>query len=103
MGKEPEGQLISLLDEEGHEHEFEHLATVEYQDSSYVGLLPVNEEPEQMLEGDGELVVLKIVADEETGEDVLVSIEDEEEFRAVSQEFEKLLEEEYEIHEDDEL
>lgn len=100
MPEEPEGKLLSLLDEEGNEHEFEHLATVEYNGESYVALSPVFEKAEEMLGGDASLVILKIVTDEETGEEVLTSLEDDAEFDAVSAEFEKILGDEYEFEED---
>lgn len=100
MEKEPEGSLITLLDENGKEREFEHLASLDYNGSTYVALIPAFQEPEELIEGDGDLVILKIVEDD-GGEDVLVTIDDDEEFDAVSAEFEKLLENEYEILDDD--
>lgn len=103
MPEEPEGKLISLLDEEGQEHEFEHLASVEYAGASYVALMPVYEHPEDMLESDGELVILKIVEDEESGEEMLAALENDDEFDAVSREFEKILGEDYDIVPDDDL
>lgn len=99
MAHEPDGTIITLLDEEGKEHEFEHLATLEYNDSSYVALVPAFEEPEELIESDGELVILKIVEGED-GEEMLASIEDDDEFDAVSEEFGKMLSEDYEITED---
>lgn len=102
MDREPEGTLVTLLDEDGNEKEFEHLATLEHNGSSYVALVPAFMEPEQLVESDGELVILKIVPDED-GEDVLVSIDDDDEFEAVSGKFEKMLESEYEILEENEL
>lgn len=102
MPEEPDGKLISLLDEEGHEHEFEHLATVEYAGASYVALMPVYENPEDMLQGDAELVILKIVEDEDSGEELLAAVEEDDEFRAVSEEFERVLGEDFDIVEYDE-
>jgi uncharacterized protein YrzB (UPF0473 family) len=99
MAQEPEGTLITLLDDEGKEHEFEHLATLEYNEESYVALVPSYETPAESLEGDGELVILKVVTDE-NGDELLASIEDDTEFEAVAKEFEKLLDDEYEISED---
>lgn len=101
MPEEPEGKLISLLDEEGNAHEFEHLATVEYAGASYVALTPVYERPEDLLEGDAELVILKIIEDEESGEEMLAALEDDSEFEAVSQEFEKILGEDYDFIEEE--
>lgn len=101
MAMEPEGTLITLQDENGKEHEFEHIATIEHEGSSYVGLVPATDSPEDMLGGDGELVILKIVTDED-GEELLAAIEDDDEFEAVAQKFEDLLDEEYDILYEDE-
>lgn len=100
MGKEPEGSLISLLDEDGKEQEFEHLASLEHNGSDYVALIPYNENPEDLVEDDGELVILKIV--EENGEELLSSIDDELEYEEVARQFEELLQDEFEIEDEDE-
>ena len=102
MAEEPQGTLITLLDEEGKEHEFEHLASLEHEGSSYVALVPAYSEPEDILNSDGELVILKVITDEESGDDLLEAIKDDDEFEAVSAKFEELLEDEYEILDEDE-
>jgi uncharacterized protein YrzB (UPF0473 family) len=101
MAEEKEDAIITLLDEEGKEHQFEHLASLEHEDSTYVALVPANEDAEQLLDSDGELVILKVVYDEESGEDVLEAIEDDDEFNAVSAKFEEMLEDEYDILDDE--
>lgn len=101
MDHEAEGTLVTLLDEDGNEKEFEHLATLEHDGSSYVALVPAFLEPEELVESDGELVILKIIVDD-TGEEILSSIDDDDEFDAVSSKFEKMLENDYEILEDNE-
>lgn len=98
MEKEPDGTIISLLDEEGNEQEFEHLASLEYNGENYVALAPYFENPADLVEDDGELVILKIV--EEDGEEMLSAIEDDAEFDTVSKKFEDLLADEYEIDEE---
>ncbi len=100
MPKEPEGNLISLLDEEGNEQEFEHLATEEYQGETYVALSPAYDDPENALESDGQLVILKIERDETTGEDILATLEDGE-FDDVSKLFEKVLGDDYDFNSED--
>lgn len=100
MEREPDGTLITLLDEDGTEKEFEHLASLEYKGSTYVALVPAFMEPEQLVENDGELIILKMIQDE-NGEDILVSIDDDNEFYNVSHEFENLLENDFEIQEMD--
>lgn len=100
MEREPDGTLITLMDEDGNEKEFEHIATMDHNGSSYVALIPAFQEPEELVEGNGQLVILKMVTDE-NGEDILSSIDDDEEFDTVASEFEKLLENEYEIEDQD--
>lgn len=100
MEREPEGTLITLLDEDGKEREFEHIATLNHNGSSYVALMPTFEDPEELVESDGELVILKMVTDE-NGEEILASVDDDDEFKSVSKEFEKLLEEDFEIEDDE--
>jgi hypothetical protein len=66
-----------------------------------VALVPAFLEPEELVESDGELVILKIIVDD-SGEEILSSIDDDDEFDAVSSKFEKMLENDYEILEDNE-
>ena len=90
-----DGTLFTLTDEEGNEHEFELLDSMEYGDEVYVALVPVYDQPEDVVEADGELVILQMVEDEE-GEG-FIQIEDEDTFNKVAAEFEKRLSDEYEI------
>ncbi len=72
--------LIQLQDENGNDVSFEHLMTVEYEGSYYI-VLEATEDMDDCKEG--EAIILKIVRDEESGEDVYATIEDEAEFNAV--------------------
>lgn len=101
MEREPDGTLVTLLDEDGNEKEFEHLATIEHEGTTYVGLIPAFMEAEQLVENDGELIILKMVEDE-NGDDILSSIDDDDEFNVVSHEFEEMLENDYDIIGEDE-
>lgn len=100
MEREPEGTLITLSDEDGNEREFEHIATLEHNGSSYAALMPCFDDPEELVESDGQLVILKAVTDE-NGEEILATVDDDDEFEAVSKKFEKLLEDDYEIEDDE--
>ena len=51
-------ELLTLEDENGEETVFEILDTMDLDDKTYVALTPYHENPEEMLEGDAELVVL---------------------------------------------
>ena len=87
-------EVIVLTDEEGNEHEFTIVQVIKVDEKDYAILLPLHGEEEAE-----EAVILRI--DQEDGEDVLVEIEDEEEFERVAEAWEELLdEEEYEETED---
>ena len=83
------------MDEEGNETEYEMIDAVELDGQTYVALLPLYENPEDIVEEDYQVVILKMV--EEDGEEILLTINDEAEFDAVWQAFEDRLSDEYEI------
>lgn len=64
--------LITLTDEDGVETEFELLDSVEYEDRRFVALIPA----EISLSGEEDLYIFEVL--DENGEDVLVTLEDEE-------------------------
>ena len=73
--------IMTLLDEDGAEHSFEILDSAEFEGKNYMALVPVPEQPEDVLEDTGELVILRM--GEEDGEEFLEAIEDETEFDKV--------------------
>jgi len=80
--------LFTLTDEEGKEHVFEFLDSIEIDGTNYYALTPHYENPEELLNGDGELVILKEDPnnDENDPENIaLISIDDDEEFNRVGQ------------------
>ncbi len=95
MSEEYGNDIISLMDEEGNETEYEMIDAVELDGQTYVALLPLYENPEDIVEEDYQVVILKMV--EEDGEEILLTINDEAEFDAVWQAFEDRLSDEYEI------
>lgn len=97
MSEDYSNSLVSVLDEDGNEHQFEVLDAIETDEGRYVALLPIYTEAESALEDDGELVILEVVND--NGEDLLVPIEDDEVFDAIAEAFEERLAEYYEINE----
>lgn len=90
--------IVSVVDEDGKEHIFEELDRIETDDGRYVALSPLYDEAEQMLEDDGELIILKV--SEENGETYLSPIEDENEFNEIGQIFEERLADLFEIEEE---
>lgn len=72
-----DNNVITLTDEDGNDMDFELISMVEMDDNRYAVLAPVEEEAgEDAMEV--EVVVLKIVPDED-GEDTLITIEDDDE------------------------
>ena len=96
--------LITLVDEEGQEHEFELVDTLELDDNRYLALVPAfdpEQQAEEMLEDAGELVILKVYHDG-TDEEYLEPIDNEEEFNQIAELFMSRLEDEFDFEEEDE-
>ena len=71
--------VIELQDENGNDIPFDHLMTIEHEGSYYVVLEAVQDMDDCM---EGEVLILKIAQDE-SGEDIYITIEDEKELQAV--------------------
>lgn len=99
VNDEYSADLVTLVDEDGQEHEFEIVDTLELNDERYVALVATYDDPEEELQDDGELVILKSVMDDE--EEFLEAIEDEAEFDEVAALFMERLEEQFDFTEDD--
>ncbi len=80
---ENEVMNIVLTDEEGVETEFEVITKLDIEEKEYVIVVPVD------AEGEVDAVALRIEKDE-SGEDILVTIDDEDEFEMVSEAYETL-------------
>ncbi len=91
--------IVSVVDEEGVEHTFEELDRIETDDGRYIALLPIYNEAEEILDGDGELIILSVVEDED-GETYLEPIEDEDLFNEIGQIFEERLADYFEFDEE---
>ncbi len=102
MDQEMEKDLISLLDEECHEHQFEIVDAVELEDQEYLALVPVFDDPSDSLEDSGQLVILRISEEEDdSGEQFLEAIEDEDEYNRVAQLFMERLSDEFDFEDED--
>ena len=73
--------LVVLQDEDGNDITFEHLMTLEYKGSSYI-LLEAQQDMEDCLQG--ESIILRIEQDD-NGDDMYATIEDEAEYQEVFQ------------------
>lgn len=91
MSEEFNPDLVSVIDENGVEHVFEELDRIETDTAKYVALLPVYDEAEEIIDDDGELIILKVC--EEDGEIYLEPIEDDNEFNEIGKIFEERLSE----------
>lgn len=98
MSEEFNPDLVSVIDENGVEHVFEELDRIETDTAKYVALLPVYDEAEEILDDDGELIILKVC--EEDGETYLEPIEDDNEFNEIGKIFEERLSELFEFNEE---
>jgi len=79
--QEEDDHVVILQDESGKDVAFDHLMTLEYKGSSYI-LLEAQQDMEDCLQG--ESIILKIEQDE-NGDDLYATIEDEAEYQEVFQ------------------
>lgn len=91
--------IITVTDDDGVEHQFEEIDRIETEDAKYVALLPVLDSAEEILDGDGDVIVLKVI--EKDDETYLEQIEDEEEFADISEIFGERIAEMFEYDEDE--
>lgn len=95
--------LISLIDDDGKEYEFEILDSYDCEEGHYIAIVPYAQEAEDDLQDEGDLMILKAVDDEESDEEggfYYAPIEDDGEFNRISAIFVSRLEEFYDIVED---
>ena len=78
--EEYDPEIYTLTDEDGKELNFALLGTLEHEGSVYKALIPVDENGE---EESSEYVILKYTVDE-NGEELLETIEDDEEFDRIA-------------------
>ncbi|MBQ8781198.1 MAG: DUF1292 domain-containing protein [Oscillospiraceae bacterium] len=87
--------LYTLVDEEGVEQTFEMIDVMDVDDERYYALVPYYDDPTKELEADTELVILKSEEDE-NGEEILASIDNDEEYEKIGAMFLSRLNEMYE-------
>ena len=88
--------LVSVVDENGVQHTFEELDRIETDEGRFIALLPVYEEAAEIIDDDGELIILSVMEDED-GEIYLEPIEDEKLFDKIGKIFEERLSDLFEI------
>ncbi len=90
--------LISLSDEDGNDYNFEVLDAIETDEGRYVALVPTYDDPQEQLDSDGQLIILKEI--DEDGEAYYEEIEDDSEYDMIADAFISRLQDFYEIEED---
>ena len=90
MSEEYGNDYVTLTDENGNELELEHLDTLEYNGNTYFAFIPA----EMQLEESYELIIMK--SEEENGEEILVTLDDEDELDEMFQISSERLEETFE-------
>lgn len=73
MSEEFGNNYVVLTDEDGNEVEFEHIDSVEMNGETYMAFIPA----EIPVDDEAEVVILKVV--EENGEEILASVDDDDE------------------------
>lgn len=103
MNEDYTPDLYELEDENGDKQSFELLDVMEYEGEKYYALTPYfdEEEAERMLEDSGEVVILRSEFDENNDE-ILASIDDDEEYEKIGELFMQRIDEMFEFDDDDE-
>ncbi len=91
--------LLTLTNDEGEEYTFELLDTLEEDDASFVALTPYFNDPADAVEDSGNLVIMRLVTDED-GEECFEEIEDDAEFDRVGNLFMSRLQDLFDFEED---
>ncbi len=94
MGFGPE--ILTLIDEEGQEHEFELLDELDTDDGEhYIAIFPTANNSQEYIDSDGELIIMKI--DKSDPDESFMHIEDEDEFNRIAAIFVERLSDEFEF------
>ena len=88
---EEEDNIVELTDEDGVVSKFEYLTTISHEGEEYVVLMVLDEDGNEPEGDDGEVVILQIEQDE-NGEDIYVSVEDDDVSQAVFDKFMEAME-----------
>ena len=76
MNNEYEADLLTLVDDEGIEHEFEIIDEIENDDGRFMALVPTQQNPEDVSEEAETYYIFEVV--EENGEEQLQEVESDE-------------------------
>lgn len=93
MDYEYEADLITLIDDEGQEHEFEVLDTLETDEGVFMALVPTRHDPKEVAEEAETYYIFEVV--EEDGEEQLQEVDDDELLDRLAETFETRFNEAY--------
>ncbi len=99
MNDEYSADLLTLVDDEGEEHEFEILDVIDNDDGCFYALLPTFETPQDKIDAEGTYYIFEAI--EENGEQQLAEIEDEALLDKLAGLFESRFEELYDDSDED--
>lgn len=91
-------ELFELIDSDGNKKNFELIDAAELKGEQYYAMVPAIED-EDFLNADCDIVILKTIC--EDGEEILASIDDDEEFMEVSEFFLQRMEEAMDMYDDE--
>ena len=100
MENEYKPDLITLIDEDNVEHNFEILDVIENEKGVFYALYPIFDTADETVEDSGEYYIMEVI--EEEGEEQLAEVEDEALLDELSAIFEKHFEELFDDVEDEE-
>ena len=92
MSEEFGPNFVTVTDEEGNDIELEHLDTLEYNGGTYMAFFPAqfaDAEEEPVDDEEYGLIILKVI--QENGEELLSTVDDEDELEAVYEQFMEVL------------
>ena len=101
QNEEYEADLVSLVDEDGNEYDFEVLDEIDYKDGHYYALAPQFDLPDQDIEAGSTYMIFEAVEDED-GEPQLAEIDDDELLDELVEIFEQNFDAAFEEAEDEE-
>lgn len=85
--------LVSLLDDDGNEYEFEIMAELDYEDGHYYALVPLFQLPDEDDDDNENVYMIFEAVEDENGEPQLAEVEDELLLDKIAEQFEAMMDE----------